>query len=161
MDEGVVFANIERIAALREGIEFALSDTTGMALPAQVTRLARRCIGHFGSHAKWCFHGHDTAGFGIANVLAALEAGITSFDTSVAGLGGCPFAPGATGNIASEDLVVLFDRMGIETGIDIDRLLEAGHIAASLPGAAVSGHARSIPRARLLGKGVPLSGEAA
>jgi hydroxymethylglutaryl-CoA lyase len=161
MDEGAVFANIERIAALRDGIEFALSDTTGMALPAQVTRLARRCIDHFGSRAKWCFHGHDTAGFGIANVLAALEAGITSFDTSVAGLGGCPFAPGATGNIASEDLVVLFDRMGIDTGIDIDRLLEAGHIAASLPGAAVSGHARSIPRARLLGKGVPLSAEAA
>lgn len=161
MDEGAVYATIERVAALRDGIEFALSDTTGMALPSQVKSLARRCIDGFGSRAKWCFHGHDTAGFGIANVLAALEAGITSFDSSVAGLGGCPFAPGATGNISSEDLVVLFDRMNIETGIDIDLLLRAGDIAAGLPGAATSGHARSIPRARLLGHGVPLQADAA
>jgi hydroxymethylglutaryl-CoA lyase len=161
MDEGAVFATIERIVALRDGIEFALSDTTGMALPHHVKSLAKRCIDHFGSRAKWCFHGHDTAGFGVANVLAALEAGITSFDSSVAGLGGCPFAPGATGNIASEDLVVLFERMGVETGIDIDRLLQAADMAAALPGAAVSGHARSIPRARLLGHGVPLVAEAA
>lgn len=160
MDEDAVFATIERIAAIRDGIEFALSDTTGMALPDHVGRFARRCIAHFGDRASWCFHGHDTAGFGIANVLAAWEAGIASFDTSVGGLGGCPFAPGATGNIASEDLVVLFSRMGVETGIDLDRLLKAGDIAVGLPGAVVSGHARAIPRARVLGHGVPMQAAA-
>jgi hydroxymethylglutaryl-CoA lyase len=161
MDEGAVFETIGRIVGLRDGIEFALSDTTGMALPGHVKSLARRCIDTFGSRADWCFHGHDTAGFGIANVLAACEAGIRSFDASVAGLGGCPFAPGATGNVASEDLVMLFARMGVETGIDIDRLLEAGKIAASLPGAATGGHARAIPRARLLGNGIPSAAAAA
>jgi hydroxymethylglutaryl-CoA lyase len=157
MDEGKVFATIERIVGLRDGLELALSDTTGMALPDHVKRFSRRCLDAFSGRARFCFHGHDTAGYGIANVLAAFEAGITSFDGAVAGLGGCPFAPGATGNIASEDLVTLFSRMGVETGIDIDRLLAAGDIAASLPGAITSGHARAIPRARLLGNGIPLT----
>lgn len=156
MDEGKVYATMERIAAIRDGLEFSLSDTTGMAMPDHVKRFSRRCLEGFAGRATFCFHGHDTAGYGIANVLAAWEAGIRSFDGAVAGLGGCPFAPGATGNIASEDLVTFFSRMGVETGIDIDRLLEAGKIAASLKGAVTSGHARSIPRERLLGNGVPL-----
>lgn len=156
MDEGKVFATIERIAALRDGFEFSLSDTTGMAMPDHVKRFSKRCLDAFGSRATFCFHGHDTAGYGIANVLAAWEAGIKSFDGAVAGLGGCPFAPGATGNIASEDMVTFFHRMGVETGIDIDKLLEAGKIAASLPGAVTSGHARAIPRQRLMGDGIPL-----
>jgi hydroxymethylglutaryl-CoA lyase len=121
-----------------------------------VKRFSKRCLDAFCGRASFCFHGDDTAGYGIANVLAAWEAGIESFDAAVAGLGGWPFAPSATGNVASEDLVTFFHRMGVETGIDIDRLLAAGKIAASLPGAITSGHARAIPRQRLLGDGIPL-----
>jgi hydroxymethylglutaryl-CoA lyase len=149
MDEDAVLATIGRIVGLRAGLDLAISDTTGMALPTQVRSLSRRCIAEFGGSATWGFHGHDTAGFGVANVLAALEAGIASFDASVAGLGGCPFAPGAKGNVSSEDLVYLFARMGIETGIDLDRLLDAADLAAGLEGAVSSGHARAIPRERL------------
>ncbi len=150
VDEDVVMGNIERILRIRPGVEFAISDTTGMATPDHVGRLVRRAIGTFGTAARWCFHGHDTAGFGVANVLSALEAGITCFDAAAGGLGGCPFAPGATGNIATEDLVYLFDRMGVRTGVDLGLMLDTADYATSLPGAAPSGHARAIPRARLM-----------
>jgi len=94
----------------------------------------------------------DSLGFsGIANVLAATEAGIRTIDTSVAGLGGCPYAPGASGNVCSEDVVYLFKRMGVETGIDLDLLLDAGDIAAGLPGAVTGSHIRKMPRDRLFG----------
>ncbi|PSC03838.1 hydroxymethylglutaryl-CoA lyase [Alsobacter soli] len=151
-DVGVasVMATMARIVAIRPGLELALSDTTGMALPPHVAALARAALSEFGERASFVFHGHDTAGFGVANVLAAFEAGITSFDGAVGGLGGCPFAPGATGNIATEDLVYLFERMGVSTGIDLERLLEAADLAASLPGAQGGGHVRGLPRARLL-----------
>jgi hydroxymethylglutaryl-CoA lyase len=161
MDEGAVTETVGQVAALRDGLELCVSDTTGMALPNHVGRLFRRLLDTYGKQASFCFHGHDTAGFGIANVLAAWDAGIASFDGSVAGLGGGPFAPGATGNIASEDMVMLFERMGVDTGIDIDKLLEASRLAASFPGAVTGGHARSIPRARLMGDGIPLKAEAA
>jgi hydroxymethylglutaryl-CoA lyase len=160
MDEGAVAETVAQVAALRDGLELCVSDTTGMALPNHVGRLFRRLLAAH-KNASFCFHGHDTAGFGIANVLAAWDAGIASFDGSVAGLGGCPFAPGATGNIASEDMVMLFERMGVDTGIDIDKLLEASRLAASFPGAVTGGHARAIPRARLMGDGVPLKADAA
>lgn len=153
MDEKAVLATIESIVALRDGFELALSDTTGMALPHHVKSLSAKAIKAFGRHATFTFHGHDTAGFGIANVLAALDAGVRSFDGSVGGLGGCPFAPGATGNIAIEDLAYLFARMGIETGIDLDKLFKAGDIAVKLPGAVTGGHARNIPRDRLFDDG--------
>ncbi len=149
MDEDAVLETIRRIVALREGMELEISDTTGMATPAQVKSLSRRCVAEFGPAASWGFHGHDTAGFGVANVLAALEAGITSFDSAAAGLGGCPFAPGATGNIASEELVYLFARLGVETGIDLDLLLDAAALAASIPGAVSASHVRAIRRDRL------------
>lgn len=158
MDEDHVIATVGRIVAIRSGLELAISDTTGMALPGHVKSLCGRLIAEFGTDATFAFHGHDTAGFGIANVLAALEAGITTFDGSVAGLGGCPFAPGASGNVASEDLAYLFARMGIDTGIDLDRLLEAGDLAAGLPGAAAASHARAIPRDRLFAGRAPASG---
>jgi hydroxymethylglutaryl-CoA lyase len=152
-DEDQVLRNCERILSIRPGFEMGIADTTGMAIPSHVKRLASRCIAEFGDRASWCYHGHDTAGFGIANVLAAYQAGIRSFDGAAAGLGGCPFAPGATGNIATEDLVYLFARMGVATGIDLDKLLEAAEIAAHLPMAVTGGHVRSIPRARLFGAG--------
>jgi len=149
MDEDAVIETASRVVAIRDGFELAISDTTGMALPDHVKRLCARFIREFGSRATYAFHGHDTAGFGIANVLAAVEAGVTTIDASVAGLGGCPFAPGATGNVASEDVAYLFARMGVETGIDLDRLLDAGDLAASLPGGVTASHDRAIPRDRL------------
>jgi len=96
----------------------------------------------------WAFHGHDTYGLGAANALTAWDAGVRIFDAAVAGLGGCPFAPGATGNVATEDLVWMFDRMGIATGIDLERLIEAADMVAELPGAQVGGRVRNAIGAR-------------
>lgn len=151
MDERQVLGTMEQIVSIRDGMELAISDTTGMAIPSHVKSLAGKAIKAFGRNATFCFHGHDTAGFGIANVLAAADAGIRTFDGSVGGLGGCPFAPGATGNIASEDMVYLFARMGVKTGVDLEKLLDAGDIAVGLPGAVTGSHARAIPRERLFG----------
>ena len=149
--EAVVLGNIEKMLAIRPGLEFALSDTTGMATPPKVASLARQALGQFGAEASFIFHGHDTSGFGVANILAAMEAGIHSFDTSVAGLGGCPYAPGASGNIPTEDVVYLMDRMGVATGVDLEKLMAASDIAAALPGALAASHVRAMPRETALG----------
>ena len=106
-----------------------LCDTTGMADPAQVERICREALSRW-PQAQFTLHCHNTRGMGLANALAALNAGVDRFDASLGGLGGCPYAPGASGNICSEDLVHMFQRMGLDTGVDLDRLLEA---AASLP----------------------------
>lgn len=149
-DPAVVLRNIERMLKFRPKLEFALSDTTGMATPDKVKALAEQALAQFGDDANFIFHGHDTAGFGIANVLACMDAGIRSYDASVAGLGGCPFAPGATGNIASEDIVYLMQRMGVETGIDLAKLLAAGDLIEAVPGVSGTGHVRKLPRERAL-----------
>jgi hydroxymethylglutaryl-CoA lyase len=91
----------------------------------------------------WALHAHDTYGLGLANVHAAWRVGIRVFDASFAGLGGCPFAPGATGNVATEDLVWMFHRMGIETGIDIDALVSAAKEGAAIPGGLSGGRVRN------------------
>ena len=96
--------------------------STASAAPGQVRSLFRKGIGIAGSVPVWS-HFHDTRGLGLANALAALEAGCTRFDASLAGLGGCPFAPGATGNIATEDLVYMLERAGFDTGYDLDALI--------------------------------------
>lgn len=116
-----------------------LSDTTGMANPAQVLRMFRRLIGEIGERAG-AAHMHNTRGLGLANNLAAYEAGVRVFDSSLGGLGGCPHAPGASGNVASEDLVFMFEAMGIRTGIDLERLLAArAPMIEGLPGVEVYG----------------------
>lgn len=148
--ESDVLGHIEKIVAIRNGMEIGLCDTTGFALSRHVSGLFRSCMREFGDRASWAFHCHDTAGFALANVLAAFEAGVRTFDASVAGLGGCPFAPGATGNVATEDVVYLFHRMGIETGIDLDRYLDACPIASGFPDGVTGGHVRHIPRARIV-----------
>lgn len=147
--EATVMKNIETLLRIKEGNRLTLADTTGMALPAHVRSLARRAIENFGGQATFVFHGHDTAGFGITNVLAAMESGIRSFDAAAGGLGGCPFAPGATGNVATEDLVYLFDRLGVHTGIDLGTLLTAADFAAGLSLGQSGGHARALPRKKL------------
>lgn len=114
--------------------EVGLSDTTGYANPAQVRDLVRRVKAAVGEHALSGLHLHNTRGLGLANVLAGLEVGITTFDSSLGGLGGCPFAPGASGNIVTEDLVFMLEAMGLETGIDLPKLLKVRDILkAALP----------------------------
>jgi hydroxymethylglutaryl-CoA lyase len=117
-----------------------LSDTTGMGNPAQVKRLFTRLQRELGDKAGGA-HFHNTRGQGLANVVAALDVGVMTFDSSQGGLGGCPYAPGATGNIVTEDLVFLLEAMGLRTGVNIDRLIAARNILAeALPGEALYGH---------------------
>lgn len=114
--------------------EVGLSDSTGYANPAQVRSLVTRVRGAIGETAFAGLHLHNTRGLGLANVLAGLELGVKTFDSSLAGLGGCPWAPGASGNIVTEDLVFMLDAMEIRTGIDLSRLLAVRKIlAATLP----------------------------
>lgn len=123
-------------AAIEAGVaEVGLSDTTGYANPAQVKRMVRNIKSAIGSDKLNTLHLHNTRGLGLANVIAGLEEGITTFDASLGGLGGCPFAPGASGNIVTEDLVFMLEAMGINTGISLEKLLKVREIIAkALPG---------------------------
>ena len=126
--------------------EIIVADTVGYANPAQVERLMRAVVRAVGSRPVVC-HFHDTRGLGLANVTAALNAGVRRFDASLGGLGGCPFAPGATGNINTEDCVFLLESLGYETGIDIEALVSLRATVESwLPGERFSG---AIARAGL------------
>jgi hydroxymethylglutaryl-CoA lyase len=119
--------------------EAGLSDTVGYANPAQVRRLFRRLFAEIGDKAG-AAHMHNTRGLGLANCLAAYEEGVRTFDSSLGGLGGCPYAPGASGNVVTEDLVFMFEAMGVATGIDLDRLIAArAPLIAGLPGEPVYG----------------------
>ncbi|MET0544648.1 MAG: hydroxymethylglutaryl-CoA lyase, partial [Variovorax sp.] len=119
--------------------EVGLSDTVGYANPAQVRRLFRRLRAELGARAG-AAHMHNTRGLGLANSLAAFEEGVRTFDASLGGLGGCPYAPGASGNVVTEDLVFMFEAMGVATGIDLDRLIAArAPLMAGLPGEPVYG----------------------
>ena len=115
-----------------------LADTTGMANPAQVARVIEHLAPRF-PNVEWTLHTHDTRAMAIPNILAAMELGVTHIDASIGGLGGCPFAPGASGNVCTEDLVHCLDAMGVETGIDLDALIETSKrvqtiIGRTLPG---------------------------
>jgi len=118
----------------------ALADTVGYANPAQVKRIFRRVRNEIGEKLEGA-HFHNTRGLGIANALAAYEEGVRSFDSSMGGLGGCPFAPGASGNVITEDLVFMFESMGVRTGIDLEKLFEARKVLVKgLPGEPIYGH---------------------
>ncbi len=128
-------------AALAEFCDgVALADTVGYANPAQVKRLFSRVRGSIGDKLEGA-HFHNTRGLGLANALAAYEEGVRHFDSSMGGLGGCPFAPGASGNVITEDLVFMFEAMGVSTGIDLERLFEARDILIKgIPEEPVYGH---------------------
>ncbi len=114
--------------------EFSLSDTTGYADPAQVKRLIRKVRSAVGDMLT-TLHLHNTRGLGLANALAGLDEGISTLDASLGGLGGCPYAPGASGNLVTEDLVLMLNAMGLDTGIDLEKLLGVRAILAeALPG---------------------------
>ncbi|TMH46497.1 MAG: hydroxymethylglutaryl-CoA lyase, partial [Betaproteobacteria bacterium] len=127
-----------RLAEFCDGV--ALADTVGYANPAQVRRLFRRVRDAIGDKLEGA-HFHNTRGLGLANALAAYEEGVRHFDSSMGGLGGCPFAPGASGNVITEDLVFMFEAMGIATGIDLAKLFEARKILVeAIPDEPVYGH---------------------
>ena len=114
--------------------EVGLSDTSGMANPAQVRRLFNRVRAAIGDKTG-AAHMHNTRGLGLANCLAAYDVGVRTFDSSLGGLGGCPYAPGASGNVVTEDLVFMFEAMGVKTSVNIEKLIAArGPLQAGLPG---------------------------
>jgi len=131
----------DAVACVEAGCdEVGLADTTGMANPTQIRRVFRKVRAAIGEKLGGA-HLHNTRGFGLANVVAALEEDVRTFDSSLAGLGGCPFAPGATGNIVTEDLVFLLEEMGLRTGIDLDRLIAIREVLAEgIPGEPLYGH---------------------
>ncbi len=137
---------VERIVAIDPRLEIALCDTTGNAAPDQVARVMRAAIAVGG--ARFAYHGHDTYGMGVANVAAAYDAGVRVIDSAAGGLGGCPFAPGATGNVATEDVAWLFARMGVATGVDYPGLLAAADLCAAVPGGTPGGRMRGVPAVR-------------
>jgi hydroxymethylglutaryl-CoA lyase len=128
---------VARLVDLGAGA-ITLADTTGMANPRQVQRTLEHLMPRFAG-IEWTLHTHDTRAMAIPNILAAMECGVSNFDASVGGLGGCPFAPGASGNVCTEDLVHCLHAMGVGTGIDLDLLLGASRrvqeiIGRPLPG---------------------------
>lgn len=130
--------------------EVSLGDTIGVGTPRQTQNILKLFLSEFPAE-KLALHFHDTRGTALANVIVGLECGIRTFDASVAGLGGCPYAPGAAGNLATEDLVYTLHGMGVGTGIDLELLLDAGRVAEAvvgreLPGKVHKAGARSLCR---------------
>lgn len=121
--------------------QIVLADTIGAANPKQVAETVEPIIAKHGDQKIAC-HFHDTRAMGLANVYAAYTAGVKQFDASIGGLGGCPFAPGATGNVATEDVVMMFAQMGVETGVDLEALLKASDLAIELTGTTKGGRSR-------------------
>ena len=139
---------VERVLTLAESLaaagceEVAFGDTTGMANPVQVREFFEAAFGRLPG-IELTAHFHNTRGQGLANVLAALEAGVASFESSFGELGGCPVPPGATGNIATEDLVSMLHEMGIETGVDLAALIEVSRAAQEILGRPLGSHVLS------------------
>src|SRR5205085_4201484 len=113
--------------------QLSISDTIGVANPRQVERVLELVLAEAPLESI-AVHFHDTQGTALANCVAALMLGVSTIDAAVGGLGGCPYAPGASGNLATDDLVAMLHSMGIETGIDLDKLVEASRLAASFVG---------------------------
>ena len=133
--------------------EIALADTVGYGHPKLIKSITKAVMSDVGSKVELRLHLHDTFGTGLANAVAGLEVGITRFDSSVSGLGGCPFAPGARGNIVTEDLVYLCERMGLTTGIDLARLMATREIlAAHIPANQLTGHVHEAGLPKVYGR---------
>jgi hydroxymethylglutaryl-CoA lyase len=135
---------------LRWGVyQVSLGDTIGVGTPLQTRRICELFLADLAPE-QIALHLHDTRGTALSNVLVGLELGVTTFDAAVAGLGGCPYAPGAAGNLATEDLVYMLHGMNIETGVDLPALIEAGRVAERIVGRPLPGkvHQAGLPRTR-------------
>ena len=134
------FVPSERVVAIARRLldmgcyQVSLGDTTGLGNPAQVARTVHELRDAGATQDQIALHLHDTRGTGLANALAGLEAGVTTFDSSVGGLGGCPYAPGATGNVATDELVYMLEQMGVSTGVDLETILRAAEGVARVLG---------------------------
>lgn len=130
--------------------ELMLADTTGMANPVQIERTLGQVLERWGHRVQVDLHLHNTRGMGLANVVAGLQAGVLTFDASVAGIGGCPFAPQAAGNISTEDTVHMLGEMGLDAGIDLERLIDAAQLAQHILGRELPGQVmKAGPRSRI------------
>jgi hydroxymethylglutaryl-CoA lyase len=149
-EEAVVRA-VERVIAAAPDVEIGICDTTGRAAPDHVGNLFARLMPRYASdRVGFAYHGHDTYGLGVANAIEAWRQGVRVIDGAAGGLGGCPFAPGAAGNTASEDLVFAFEHMGVDTGIDFGKLLAAADRIAAVAPEQAGGKLRVVPRKRAL-----------
>ena len=155
----------QRVVALAEALlaagcdEVGLADTSGYANPTQVKRLTQAVWRAVGRQYLSGIHLHNTRGQGLANVVAALDVGLTTVDASLAGLGGCPFAPGASGNVATEDVAMLLEQMGFDTGIDLDALVRASDLAEELTGTAPGGRSKPWLKPKRRDKRRPQTGK--
>lgn len=134
--------------------EISLSDTAGVAVPNQVYALCEEMKKAY-PQITWWLHFHNTRGMGIANIIAGMQAGWTRFDTSFAGVGGCPFVPGAAGNVTTEDVVHMCTEMGIDTGIDLDMVIEIGKKIANILGHDTDGYILKAGKSKDLMRDIP------
>lgn len=147
--EDNVMRAVERALAAAPDAEIGISDTTGRASPDHVGALFGRLAARY-PRVPFAFHGHDTYGLGVANAIEAYRQGVRLIDGAAGGLGGCPFAPGAAGNTATEDLVFAFEHMGVATGIDLAKLLQAADHVSQVAPEQAGGKVRTVPRRRAL-----------
>jgi len=142
VDEGNLLEMIKQVK--EAGVDrIGIADTIGIAIPSQVEKLTKKIL-HVAKETPVAIHLHDTRGLGLANAYSAYKSGINIFETSASGIGGCPFAPGSAGNLATEDLVYLFHRMGVRTGVNFESLLNAADKAANLSSKEPLGRIRHV-----------------
>ena len=141
VEESLVLEQVDRLMQ-HQPARLMIADTIGAANPAAVHSMMQKLVDRHGPERLGC-HFHDTRAMGLANVYAALQAGVRQFDASAGGLGGCPFAPGAKGNVASEDVVMLCESIGYDTGLDMPKLLEAVALLSEMIGAPQGGRAHT------------------
>ena len=141
VEESLVLEQVDRLMQ-HQPARLMIADTIGAANPAAVHSMMHKLVDRYGPERLGC-HFHDTRAMGLANVYAALQAGIRQFDASAGGLGGCPFAPGAKGNVATEDVVMLCESIGFDTGLDMPKLLEAVALLSEVIGAPQGGRAHA------------------
>ncbi|MFP5300742.1 hydroxymethylglutaryl-CoA lyase [Cobetia sp. SIMBA_158] len=143
--EAKILGIVERLGGL--GVDgISLCDTTGMANPSQVSNLCKHVLTHH-SELRLTLHLHNTRGMGLANALAGWQVGVVHFDAALGGLGGCPFAPGASGNVCTEDLVHMFEEMGVDTGVDLEALIKVAQTLPTLLGHEMPGQVVKAGRA--------------
>ena len=141
VEESLVLEQVDRLMQ-HQPARLMIADTIGAANPAAVHSMMHKLVDRYGPERLGC-HFHDTRAMGLANVYAALQAGVRHFDASAGGLGGCPFAPGAKGNVATEDVVMLCESIGYDTGLDMPKLLEAVALLSEMIGAPQGGRAHT------------------